>query len=118
MGNLRACFALAAGLAACGNDHATVDAPKLIDAAIDAKVYLDAGIDASLYDFSCLTNSQPTTAPDSLTYAGTADAISLNGLAAQAGVVLNAYLVSAPTVSIANTTSAVDGSFTVTLTTP
>ncbi len=119
MGNLRACFALAAGLAACGNDHATVDAPKLIDAPIDAKVYLDSGIDASLYDFSCLTNPQPTTAPDSLTYAGTADAISLtNGLVAQAGVVLNAYLVSDPTTSIANATSAVDGTFTVTLTTP
>ncbi len=120
MGNLRACFALAAGLAACGNDHGTVvDAPKLIDAAIDAEAIDAPSVDASLYDFSCLTNPQPTMAPDTLTYAGTADAISIagGGLTAQAGVVLDAYLVSAPTVSIANTTSAIDGTFSVSLTT-
>ncbi len=112
MGNLRACFAFAAGLAACGNDHATVDALKPIDAAIDAKPIDAEAIDASLGDFSCVSNPAATTAPATVTFAGTTDTLSGMALGAVGSVVLDAYKVSDPTTVIGTVTSdAVAGTF-------
>jgi hypothetical protein len=79
MGNLRACFAVASlALAACGSDHAAVDASiKIIDAMPDSpKVWEDAP--PATYDLSCLNNPAATTAADPITIAGTTQELSQN----------------------------------------
>jgi hypothetical protein len=82
MGNLRGCFVIAslALAAACGSDHATVDASiKIIDAAPpDMKVWQDAppGPD---YDLTCLGGTAPTTAADPITVSGSTQALSMGG---------------------------------------
>jgi len=117
MGKLRISLALVL-VAACGSssNHGQLDA-KTADAPIDTRP-IDAPMpDASPYDFSCLTNQQPTTAPDTLAYAGTTEAITTGGLSAAGAVALNVYKVSAPTTSIAMQTSASDGTFSMSLTT-
>jgi len=69
-------------LAACGSDRAQPDASiKIIDSPMpDAKVWEDAP--PSMYDFSCLGMSQPTTATDPVTVAGTTQTITQQGTAA------------------------------------
>lgn len=79
MGNLRAVVTIAAiaFTAACGDDGgATIDAPKIIDAAPDAPP--DAYVpDAPNYDFSCLNNQQAAAAANVM-LSGTVTEISLN----------------------------------------
>ncbi len=88
MGNLRASLSVALlaliAPAACGNDSASTPVDALIivdaadpDAAIDAPPPPDA---APVYDFSCVDNAAPTSAPATLTLAGTVQEIYLNGL--------------------------------------
>lgn len=80
MGNLRACFAVATlALAACGSDHAAVDASiKIIDAPPpDMKVFEDAP--PPTYDLSCYGGTAPTTAADPITVSGTTQALSQGG---------------------------------------
>lgn len=94
MGNLRASlsvalFALIAP-AACGNDSAStpVDALTIVDAAdpdaaIDAPPPPDA---APVYDFSCVSNAAPTTAPATITLAGTVQEVYLDLSTFQPGI--------------------------------
>jgi hypothetical protein len=94
-----------------------MDAKKADAAPIDTRPIDTVQPDASPYDFSCLSNQQPTTAPDPLAYAGTTDTIGTGGLTALGGVALNVYKVSAPTTSIETETSAGDGTFSASLVT-
>jgi len=83
MGNLRALVTIAAiaFTAACGDDAATPDAPiVIVDAAIDAPP--DAYVpDAPNYDLTCYQNAAPTTATATITLAGTAQEVFINGMA-------------------------------------
>jgi hypothetical protein len=74
MGKLRVSLVLA--LAACGSsNNNTADAPPK-DAPVDTKVFLDAPPDApSMYDFSCLGQAFPTTAPAAVDASGTAETL-------------------------------------------
>ncbi len=83
MGNLRAVVTISCIVfaAACGDDGgATVDAPKIIDAALpDAPP--DAYVpDAPNYDFSCLNNTAPTTATATIALSGIAQEVFINGM--------------------------------------
>jgi hypothetical protein len=95
MGKLHVCLAVAFIAGACGNDHAdkVIDAPKAIDAAApDAKDFKDAPIDAAPnYDFSCATNTPPTTAPADINVSGSTVTIGLGGSAAVGSATVAAY---------------------------
>jgi hypothetical protein len=81
MGNLRACFAVALlALAACGSDHAKVDASiVIIDSPTpDAKVWMDAPPGPN-YDLTCLGSAAPTTAADPITVAGQTATLTMSG---------------------------------------
>lgn len=80
MRNLRACLlgTIVVCAAACGDDGGgvTPDAKIVIpDAAPDAPPPPDAP--TNTYDFSCMGNAAPTTAPDPLTLSGTAQDINI-----------------------------------------
>ncbi|MBA3453329.1 MAG: hypothetical protein H0T42_09585 [Deltaproteobacteria bacterium] len=81
MGNLSAVVTIAAiaFAAACSGDgSSTPDAPKIVDAPPDAPP--DAYVpDAPSYDLSCYQNTAPTTATATITLAGTAQELYLNG---------------------------------------
>lgn len=119
MGNLRACFAVATlALAACGSDHAAVDASiKIIDAPPpDMKVFEDAP--PPTFDFSCMGNAAPTTATANITLSGTAQRVSLSGAAALSGATLKACKASGAMCSGQDqygttATSAMDGSWSI-----
>jgi hypothetical protein len=118
MGNLRACFTVATlALAACGSDHAAVDASiKIIDAPPpDMKVFEDAP--PPMFDFSCMGNAAPTTATANITLSGTAQSVSFSGLTALANATLSACKAGASTCTGPNLygtdTSAADGSWSI-----
>ena len=86
MGNLRASLSVALlallAPAGCGNDSASTPTDALIivdaadpDAAIDAPPPPDA---APVYDFSCVTNTAPDSAPATVTLGGTVQEIFLD----------------------------------------
>jgi hypothetical protein len=108
MGNLRASSVVAClGLAACGSDHAQVDAGITFqDASPDAKVFLDAP--PPTYDFSCTSNPAPAagSAAANITISGTVQEVSLNGLTPSImpadGATLNACVAGAPNCSGGN----------------
>jgi len=84
MGNLRAVLSvsLLSIAAACGGGGtAKPDAPIIhTDAAVDTAPDSPPPIDAPSYDFSCLNNAAPTTAPATVTISGTAQEITLQGM--------------------------------------
>ncbi len=82
MGNLRAVMSAALlSFAACSGDGAAKpDAPLVhLDAAIDATPDAPPPIDAPNYDFTCLNNTAPGNVAATVTIAGTAQEIFLNG---------------------------------------
>jgi hypothetical protein len=114
MGNLRACFAIALlALAACGSDHAKdIDASiKIPDAAIDAKVFEDAPPPS--YDLSCLNGTGPTTAPATVSIAGTTSQLSMNGGMALPNIPVAVYNSASPATAIGSATSDAAGTFTI-----
>ncbi|HEY5926063.1 MAG TPA: hypothetical protein VIV11_30465 [Kofleriaceae bacterium] len=111
MGNLRACFAVALlALAACGEDHAKVDASIIIQDSppIDSKVFMDAP--PSMYDLSCLGANPPTTAADPITIGGTTQTLTMNGAMPLAMVAVDVFRSSSAT-AIASVTSDNAGAF-------
>lgn len=100
MGNLRTSLALAVlGLAACGSKAAkTPDAapPKPDAAPIDSPPPTpDAPPppDAPAYDFTCLGQPLPTTAPDPVSVSGTVEEVSINGASPGINALAGATLV-------------------------
>ena len=119
MGKPYVCLAAAFVFGACGSDHAdkVIDAPpKPIDAAPDAKVYMDAPpvlVDAPpAYDFTCATNTVPTTAPATISISGTADSIGAGGATALMGVTVTGYADGSSTPLVAAVTSDGSGNWT------
>lgn len=114
MGNLRACSAVALlALAACGSDHAKdIDASiKIPDAAVDARIWEDAPPPS--YDLSCLNGTGPTTAPATVSIAGTTSSLSMGGGMALPNIPVNVYASAMPATSIGSATSDTAGAFTI-----
>ena len=89
--------------AACGDNQGVVDAPmKTPDASIDAAI--DAMPDARPLDFSCITNSQPTTAPAQITASGRTIELTLGGPVPLGGMTVDVYA-SGGTAPVSTTTS-------------
>jgi hypothetical protein len=99
MGNTKAIFATATTVAtaaltivACGSDKAKPDAPVvLIDAPADTAQAADAPPDAPSYDFSCFGSAQGSSAPATITVAGTTEKVTQQGSAALGSVAVGAY---------------------------
>jgi hypothetical protein len=112
MGTLRAAllaFALAS-LAACGGGDANPDAVIVIpDAPPDARP-ID-GPPAPTYNFSCLGQPFPTTAPAMITAAGTVQELTMQGLAAVDAATVATFKVGTAA-AVDSVASAADGSFT------
>ena len=82
MGNLRAVMSAALlSFAACSGDGAAKpDAPLIhLDAAIDAIPDSPPPVDAPSYDFTCLNNTAPTAIAATVTVAGLAQEVVING---------------------------------------
>lgn len=99
---------------ACGGNDVKPDAPPIVvpDAAIDAFVP-DAPPDAQVFDFTCMNNPAPTTAPATITLSGTTQ--NFNLLAMMLEPVANAAVVTrnaADQMVGAPTTSDMQGNFT------
>lgn len=112
MGILRASSAVSLlALAACGSDHAKVDAAVVIpDAVPDAKVWQDAP-PGPTYDLSCFGGSAPTTASDPITISGTTGTLSQGtNLQGIAGIDVEVFKSTSPT-AVASVTSGAMGAF-------
>jgi hypothetical protein len=121
MGNLRAVLSvsLLSIAAACGGGGSDKpDAPIIhTDAAVDTAPDSPPPIDAPSYDFSCLNNTAPTTAPATVTVSGTAQEITLQGMtptiSPSAGVAVKACKgnCTGSTNNLGTTTSAANGDY-------
>ena len=81
----------AALVAACGsNNTKTPDAMIIVpDAPADAKVFMDAP--PPMYDFSCLGNTGPATAPATITASGKTQELSMGGSQVIGGATVTAH---------------------------
>ena len=102
-------------VAACGGGSATPDAHvvQIIDARpIDAPTPVDVlPIDAQAYDFTCLGMAEPTTAPATITIAGTTQEITTGGINALVGASVASFKAGTAT-ALDTVTSGAAGAFT------
>lgn len=116
---LRACLFLA--LVACGGDGGskTPDAAVQADAAVEIDATPDAAPDAPVqqYDFSCMGNAAPTTAPTTMTLSGTAQNFNTQTFSAEpvAGATVRTRTANEEPIAGATTTTDAQGNFSVTV---
>src|SRR5574338_399818 len=112
MGNMRAIAVALLALAACGSDKAQPDAQIVIQDAPppDMKIYEDAP--PPMYDLSCLNDPAQTTAPDTITIAGTTSTLGMGGASPVPDTVVDVFKVGDAT-SVGTATSDSTGAFSI-----